>query len=127
MQTSESHFKAGLVMNITFTAPIWLWQGKGAWHFITLPQETADEIKRVTKNQRRGWGSVRVTVTIGNSTWQTSIFPQNKTDTFILPMKGDIRKKESLSIGDSPQVILLLEGIAEKEESDLPEELHFLH
>jgi hypothetical protein len=111
---------------ISFTAPIWLWQGKGAWHFITLPQDKADDIKRLTKHKRGGWGSVKVSVTIGESTWLTSIFPQNKTDTFILPMKGDIRKKESLSIGDRPLVTLELVNVVEKEENDLPKELDFL-
>jgi uncharacterized protein DUF1905 len=61
-----------------FTARLWLHNGMpGAWYFITLPFDAADEI-RATQEQR-GFGSVRVHATIGDSTWNTSVFPDTKT------------------------------------------------
>ena len=31
-------------LSFTFTDKCWLWQGKGAWHFITLPEDKSEEI-----------------------------------------------------------------------------------
>jgi hypothetical protein len=64
-------------LSFTFTSECWLWQGgKAAWYFISLPQDKSEEIKFFDENmheKRRGWGAVRVQVTIGKTTWGTSI------------------------------------------------------
>jgi hypothetical protein len=96
-------------LSFTFTDKCWLWQGKGAWHFITLPKVASAEIKFFDENmhdKRRGWGAVRVLVTIGNTTWETSIFPHAKADAYILPVKADVRKKEKIAAGDEVTVKL---------------------
>ncbi len=79
-----------------FTAPLWLYQGQGAWHFVTLPKQTAKDIKALITGPCHGWGSVRVQVTIGNTTWKTSIFPYKEVESFILPVKLAVRKAEGL-------------------------------
>ena len=98
-------------MLIHFTAPLWLWAGKGAWHFITLPEDESQVIRMaVTRGgQNRGWGSVRVTASIGESRWQTSIFPDAKRNAYLLPVKADIRKAEGLSAGEAVEVRLSLD------------------
>ena len=97
-----------LDLSFTFIGKCWLWQeGKGAWYFITLPKDKSEEIKYFNENiheKRRGWGAVRVLVTIGNTTWDTSIFPASKLDAYILPIKADVRKKEKITVGDSVKV-----------------------
>jgi hypothetical protein len=99
-----------LDLSFTFTEKCWLWQSAGtAWHFITLPEDKSEEIKYFNENiheKRRGWGAVRVLVTIGNTTWETSIFPASKLDAYILPIKADVRKKEKITVGDSVKVKL---------------------
>lgn len=87
-----------------FNAPIWLYQGQGAWHFITLPIDNATHIRSLITGPRRGWGSVRVKVRIGSTTWSTSIFPYKEVNSFILPIKASVRKAEDLSLGDAPLV-----------------------
>lgn len=94
--------------NIVFAAPVWVYQGKGAWFFVTLPKEESDRIKFFTSHHRRGWGSVRVEATIGKTMWQTSIFPDSKAGTYILPLKADIRKKEGIEEGDNVDVMLVI-------------------
>lgn len=95
---------------ITFTGVCWLWQAeKAAWHFITLPQDKSEEIKYFAENihgKRRGWGAVKVRVTIGETCWQTSIFPSSQLDAYLLPIKSDVRKKENFSVGDHVNVQL---------------------
>ncbi len=82
-----------------FTAELWLHNDMpGAWYFVTLPRDASDEI-RVTP-ERRGFGSVRVRATIGDSTWDTSVFPDTRTDSFLLPVKAAVRSREGIDEGD---------------------------
>ena len=93
-----------------FTAPLWIWDasGEGSWHFVSLPDEAADEIKAITDGARRGFGSVRVEVTVGPTTWRTSIFPSNQSDTFVLPVKKTVRTRAGVEEGDEIHVDLML-------------------
>lgn len=40
---------------------------------------------------------MKVTAKIGNSEWKTSIWFDTKQDTYLLPLKALIRKKENIS------------------------------
>ncbi|MBI4885367.1 MAG: DUF1905 domain-containing protein [Actinobacteria bacterium] len=91
-----------------FTAPLWLYGGKATWHFLTLPFDVTDEIDELTSEATRGFGSVRVQVTIGATTWTTSIFPDAKRESFILPVKAAVRKAESLAVDSDCRVRLQL-------------------
>jgi len=91
-----------------FSARLWLYSGTAAWHFITLPHEVTDEIDEITAPTRRGFGSVRVAVTIGSTNWQTSIFPDTKAESFVLPVKKPVRVAERLADGDLVDVALCL-------------------
>ncbi|WP_410785231.1 DUF1905 domain-containing protein [Kribbella sp. C-35] len=81
-----------------FTVPLWQHQGEGSWYFVTVPEDVSDEITDLTEGSRKGFGSVRVTVTVGGSTWQTSVFP-TKTGTYVLPIKKPVRTAENLLEG----------------------------
>lgn len=91
-----------------FTAPLWLYGGKATWHFLTLPFDVTDQIDELTHESKRGFGSVRVQVTIGSSTWMTSIFPDNSRKSFILPVKAAVRKAEDLAVDGQCRVRLQL-------------------
>jgi hypothetical protein len=98
-------------VKLHFTAPLWLWAGKGAWHFITLPEDESQVIRMAVPRggQNRGWGSVRVTATIGATSWNTSIFPDKKSGTYLLPVKAGVRKAEAFAVGDAVEVTLSLD------------------
>ena len=87
-----------------FDAEVWLYEGDAAWHFITLPADVSDQIDERTTGQRRGFGSIRVRVTIGATTWSTSIFPDSKRGAFLLPVKAEVRRREGLSAGSHATV-----------------------
>jgi hypothetical protein len=92
---------------ITVAAPIWLWsEGKGSWHFLTIPADEAVEIRAQSLGTRRGFGSVRVEATINGVSWRTSVFPQ-KSGGYLLPIKADVRRRAGISAGD--EVTLELE------------------
>ncbi|TDO68573.1 uncharacterized protein DUF1905 [Kribbella sp. VKM Ac-2571] len=90
-----------------FTAPLWIYPGEGSWYFVTVPEDVSDEITDLTEGRRRGFGSVRVSVTVGGSTWQTSVFP-TKTGTYMLPVKKAIRTAEDLLEGSPVETQLEL-------------------
>ena len=86
-------------MEWDFDAEVWLWKSDASWHFVTVPEEVADEIEDMPMN-RGGFGSVRVEVTIGSSTWRTSLFPSKEIGSFVLPLKKPVRVAEGLGVGD---------------------------
>lgn len=79
---------------------IWLYPGMSAWHFITVPEKQSKEIQKVFAGKTRGWGSLPVEVTLGKTSWSTSIFPDKKSGTYLLPLKLQIRQKEHIAHGD---------------------------
>ncbi|WP_296632959.1 DUF1905 domain-containing protein [Rhodoluna sp.] len=89
-----------------FESLIYLWKSESAWHFLKLNQQDSDEIKEITAPLRRGFGSVRVDVTIGKTSWRTSIFPDSSVGAYILPVKAAVRKAEALSAGSKVTVHL---------------------
>ena len=91
----------------TIQAHVWLYPGMSGWHFITIPEDVSEEIQDRFGDQKRGWGSLPVEVTVGTTTWKTSIFPDTKTKAYVLPIKSDVRKKEGIVANTS--VTLLLE------------------
>ena len=93
---------------VEFSAVCWLYTGKGAWYFVTLPPDSAAEISYFSKalngGKRTGWGSVRVTVQVGKTVWQTSLFPDSKNKSYVLPLKAAVRKSENIVDGKSVKV-----------------------
>ena len=91
----------------TTQAKVWLYPGMAGWHFITIPDDMSEEINERFGDKKRGWGSLPVEVTVGTTTWKTSIFPDKKTKAYLLPIKSDVRKKEGIAADTS--ITLLLE------------------
>ena len=87
-------------MRFTFSAELWLYPGQGGWHFVTVPGEVADQVDEQTRGRRRGFGSAPVTATVGATTWRTSIFPDKRAGSYLLPVKRQVRVAERLSDGD---------------------------
>lgn len=92
----------------SFAAPLWRHTGEAAWYFVTLPEDIADEIDEVAAAARRGFGSVRVEATVGGSTWRTSIFPDTKAASYLLPVKRAIRVAEGVDDGDRLRIELAI-------------------
>jgi hypothetical protein len=82
-------------------ATVWQYPGARGWHFLTLPQEETEIIKEAFGALKQGWGSLPVTVTIGQTVWKTSIFPDSKSGSYLLPLKAEVRKKEKIGVGDT--------------------------
>ena len=68
----------------TFTSVLWRWEAQDAWRFVTVPAE----------------------VTVGATTWRTSVFPATSRGAFVLPVKKAVRHAEDLDDGDDVTVTL---------------------
>lgn len=78
-----------------------LWLGaQGAWHFVHVDKKISEKIRAGQKGPHRGFGAVKVKVTIGKTTWTTSIFPDSRSGTYLLPLKAAVRRAEGVSDGD---------------------------
>jgi hypothetical protein len=94
---------------IVFDAELWIWDARrtDSWTFLSLPVEESEEIRELTAGPRRGFGSVRVRVTVGDTTWTTSIFP-GEGGRYALPVKRAVRKAEAIEAGDVATVTVEL-------------------
>lgn len=90
----------------TFAAQLWIWDARksDSWTFATVSPECSDDLRE--QNATHGFGSIPVDVTIGDTTWQTSIFPDKESGCFVLPIKAAVRKAESIAAGDTVEVAL---------------------
>ncbi|WP_236120176.1 DUF1905 domain-containing protein [Cellulomonas palmilytica] len=95
-------------MDVEFETRLRLWDARkhDSWTFADLPTDVADDIADVVEGSSRGFGSVRVEATIGTTTWRTSIFPG--AETYVLPVKAAVRRKESVEAGDLARIHLRL-------------------
>lgn len=89
---------------VEFEAELWVWDARRAetWTFVSLPADASEAISEQA-GPRRGFGSVRVRVTVGATTWQTSIFPDRERG-YVLPVKRAVRAAEGLDPGDTATV-----------------------
>jgi hypothetical protein len=96
------------VPSYSFHAELWLYPGAAPWHFITLPTLIAEKLRaRVMRAPRRGWGVIPVSLTIGITTWDTSIFP-TRGGGYDVPIKKAVRTAEHIATGDRVLVTLSL-------------------
>ena len=81
-----------------FFARVWQYSSTGGWYFISLPVSISKEIRENLKWQEEGWGRMKATAQIGNHKWETAIWFDTKINTYLLPLKASIRKKENLEV-----------------------------
>lgn len=91
----------------TFRAALWAHDpnSPGSWHFVTVPAAVSEDI-REEAGPPGGFGSVRVEVTIGGTTWHTSVFPDSASGCYVLPVKQQVRAAEDLEEGVACEVVL---------------------
>ena len=82
-------------------AKVWLYPGKAAWHFVNLSAKQSSHIRKLFGAEAAGWGSLPVTVCIGETEWKTSIFPDSKSSSYLFAIKAEVRKKEHIRAGDT--------------------------
>lgn len=87
-----------------FSSKVKVYPGAAAWYFVMLPKSIAREIDFEHGHHKAGFGSLRVRVTIGQTSWQTSIFTDTKSSSYMLPLKVEVRKAEGIEVGNRVQI-----------------------
>ena len=103
----------------TLTTQLWIWttdKASARWHFLTLSGKVAEAIhalalmRRLEGGRKRGWGSIKVRATVGDTSWETSIFPAKEMGGWLLPVKAAVRKAEGLVAGDMVRVVVAVQA-----------------
>ena len=85
-------------MEWTFEGPVVYWRGPAPFYFIPLPEHVLDDLAPVANELTYGWGCIPATVTIGDTTFTTSMIP--KDGGFLVPVKVAVRRAEGIDEGD---------------------------
>ncbi len=92
---------------------LWRWTtpaAAAAWHFVTIDGAAGDALSATALMRRmeglaKGFGSLKVSVRIGESRFSTSVFPSKELG-WLLPVKASVRRAEGIVEGDEVQVTL---------------------
>lgn len=82
-----------------FDATVWKVADPGVWFFVTVPFDVSDEIEERHGDRAAGFGSLKVAVRIGATSWRTSLFPSREQEAYVLPVKKAVREAEGLDDG----------------------------
>jgi hypothetical protein len=93
-------------VNLEFAGELFSWRGPAPYHFITVPEEACVEIRAVSRLVSYGWGVIPVSVRIGETEFETSLFP--KDGGYVVPIKDVVRNAEGLVEGDIALVELAI-------------------
>ena len=86
-------------MRYEFSSEVTRWSNRDdSWYFAHVPPEQSEDL-RALPIPRRGFGSLRVRVTLGSTTWTTSVFPDGD-GRYSLPLKREVRRREAIEPGD---------------------------
>lgn len=88
------------------TGQVWVYPGKGGWHFVALPPELADELRVWYADADRAFGSLRAKASLGSSTWSTSLFTDTRSASYLLPVKAEVRRRERIEDGDGTTIVI---------------------
>lgn len=84
--------------NFSIKSEVWRWPGIGGWHFVYVDRKLNDAIR--ASGKRYGSGFVKIEASVGQTSWQTALFPYKKEDCFLISIKKSVRKKEGIEAGD---------------------------
>lgn len=96
------------------TGTLWRWSGGsgsgGSWHFLTVDGDAGEALSCTALMRRMertigGFGSLKVTARIGDTTFRTSLFPSKEMG-WLLPVKASVRRAEGIGEGDQVAVTL---------------------
>ncbi|MGB3467771.1 MAG: DUF1905 domain-containing protein [Cyclobacteriaceae bacterium] len=89
-----------------FSGTVWKHGSEGGWYFVSLPAAISKEIREHLQWQEEGWGRMKASASIKGTEWNTAIWFDKKHQTYLLPLKADVRKKANIHLNDSVEVIV---------------------
>jgi Domain of unknown function (DUF1905) len=98
----------------SFRAKVWKYKGKAGWYFVTLPPQLSRKIRKNHGVSEEGWGRLKAVAKIGNSKWSTSIWFDRRANSYLLPLKASVRKKEAITVSGQIEVALNVKADRQK-------------
>ena len=77
-----------------------------AWYFVYVDKKQSEKIRAKHHVKKAGFGSIRVVAKVGKTKWKTSIFPDKRSGTYVLPLKKEVRRAENIDAGDTISLAL---------------------
>ena len=82
---------------LEFTGEIWYWRGPSPFHFVWVPEDGCARLREIANDVTYGWGMIPVHVRVGETGFDTSLFP--KDGRYLVPLRDVVRRAERLEIG----------------------------
>ena len=88
-------------LRFQFEGEVWFYNtpAGSAVYFVSLPREMSAEVLDVVGQSLNPWGTVPVEATIGNYTWESSMFPRKDRNCYDLPLNARVRERLGLDAG----------------------------
>lgn len=93
-------------MQLTLSGPLTEWRGPAPYYFVEVPPELTVPIRDAARLLSYGWGVVPVRVSLGETTWTTSLFPRQGA--YLVPIRAAVRRAEGLEEGAEVTLTLAL-------------------
>jgi hypothetical protein len=93
-------------VRFVFKGKVFEWRGPAPFYFVATPEAISEQIEELKSELTYGWGVIPAKITIGKITVSTSLIP--KDGVFYVPLKLDIRKPNSIELGDVVQIAIQL-------------------
>lgn len=93
-------------MRVRFRGDVWFWRGPSPFHFVSVPASASHDIHEIAAFVTYGWGVIPCSVTLGKTTWTTSLIP--KDGLYLVPIKAAIRQAEGIDIGATVDVTVVI-------------------
>jgi hypothetical protein len=82
-----------------FAGTVIEWRGPSPYYFVPVPDEESADIGEVAAMATYGWGVIPVVARIGETDFETSLFP--KDGGYLLPLKDAVRKPQGITAGQN--------------------------
>lgn len=107
-------------VELLFGGEVVWWRGPAPFHFVALPEPEAARLRAVASRVTYGWGCIPATVTLGATTFTTSIFP--KDGGFLVPVKTAARRAEGVELGDDVRLVVVIADPDGPEDDDVDDD-----
>jgi len=85
-------------VRLSFSGELVYWRGPSPYHYVAVPPDGCELLHAIAPVATYGWGVIPVTVTIGGTTFSTSLFPRDGG--YLVPVKDAVRREEQVALGD---------------------------
>lgn len=85
-------------VHLSFSGELIYWRGPSPYHYVAVPPDGCELLRAVAPAATYGWGVIPVRVTIGRTTFATSLFPRDGG--YLVPVKDAVRRAEDVALGD---------------------------